>query len=116
MDNTGDQVIELLNEGTDLVNSSVSYILSANVENLTLTSIIAINGTGNILNNRITGNSSDNILNGDGGNDTLIGGSGDDILIGGIGNDSLDGGIGSDVLIGGIGNDNYTGITSRIWW
>ena len=54
--NAGDVVIENLNEGTDTVQSSVTYTLSANVENLTLTGTAAINGTGNELNNVITGN------------------------------------------------------------
>ena len=37
VDNSGDVVTENANEGTDTVQSSVSYVLSANVENLTLT-------------------------------------------------------------------------------
>jgi hypothetical protein len=36
VDNTGDLITEALNAGTDTVQSSVSYTLSANVENLTL--------------------------------------------------------------------------------
>ena len=37
VDNAGDVVTEALGEGTDTVQSSVSYTLGANVENLTLT-------------------------------------------------------------------------------
>jgi len=35
VDNTGDVVTENASEGTDTVQSSVTYILGANVENLT---------------------------------------------------------------------------------
>ena len=98
VDNTGDVITEDLNKGTDKVNSSVTYTLSANVENLTLTGTLAINGTGNNLDNVITGNSAANQLNGQAGNDKLIGGGGDDTLTGGSG---------VDTMIGGLGNDSY---------
>jgi Ca2+-binding RTX toxin-like protein len=80
-DVAGDVVTELTNEGTDTVNASASYVLGANVENLTLTGTAAINGTGNSLGNTITGNSAANILDGGAGSDTLIGGLGDDTYI-----------------------------------
>jgi Ca2+-binding RTX toxin-like protein len=88
VDNTGDAVIELANNGTDLVQSSVTYTLAANVENLTLTGATAINGTGNTLDNVLTGNSAANTLTGGAGNDTLSGGTGADTLVGGTGNDT----------------------------
>ena len=87
VNHTGDVVIEYLNEGTDKINSSVTYTLSANVENLTLTGALAINGTGNDLANSLTGNAAINVLNGGAGNDTLNGGAGADSLIGGLGDD-----------------------------
>src|SRR5205085_8658551 len=77
VDNAGDVVTEAAGEGTDSVSSSISYTLTANVENLTLTGTAA-NGTGNDLNNTITGNDSANILDGAAGADTLVGGKGDD--------------------------------------
>lgn len=78
MDNIADTVIENLNEGTDLVQSSVTYTLGANVENLTLTGTTAINGTGNALNNKLTGNAGANVLDGGAGADTMVGGAGND--------------------------------------
>jgi Ca2+-binding RTX toxin-like protein len=77
VDNMGDEVIENASEGDDTVYATISYTLTANVENLVLTGTAA-NGTGNTLNNLLTGNASNNILNGNAGTDTLIGGLGKD--------------------------------------
>ena len=105
VDDLGDQVLEGLNNGTDRVESSVSFTLGANVEHLTLTGTADLNGTGNELNNDITGNAGINRLNGQGGTDHLIGGIGNDILIGGIGdNDLLEGGAGFDTYIYNAGD------------
>ncbi len=87
VDNTGDKAIEYVQEGTDIVQSSVTYTLSANIENLTLTGTSAISGTGNEIDNYLTGNTVANTLTGDAGNDTLSGGTGVDAMIGGLGND-----------------------------
>ncbi|MGQ0689755.1 MAG: calcium-binding protein [Limnobacter sp.] len=108
VDNTGDMVYENINEGTDTVRSSITYTLSANVENLTLTGIATINGTGNSLNNSLTGNSANNRLTGGAGNDTLNGGAGIDLLYGGDGNDRILGGTGNDILYGSNGSDTFT--------
>ncbi|MDY0870629.1 DUF4214 domain-containing protein [Dongia rigui] len=81
VDSAGDVATENAAEGTDLVQASVSYTLSANVENLTLIGSGSINGTGNALNNTLTGNDGDNVLDGGAGNDTLIGGKGNDTYI-----------------------------------
>lgn len=80
IDNLDDQVIELAGEGTDFVSSSISYRLSENFENLTLTGSSSLNGTGNALNNTITGNSGANLIEGFGGADVLNGGGGIDTL------------------------------------
>jgi len=72
-------VTENAGEGTDTVQSSITYTLGANVENLTLTGASAINGTGNTLANSLTGNSAANILNGGTGGDTMAGGDGNDV-------------------------------------
>ena len=77
VNNAGDVVIENLNEGTDLVNASVSHTLAPNVENITLTGTSAINATGNGLDNTLTGNSGINVLTGGAGNDLYIVGTGD---------------------------------------
>ncbi|APG85660.1 alkaline phosphatase [Sinorhizobium americanum CCGM7] len=88
VDNSGDRVSEAASAGTDLVKSSVSFTLGANVENLLLAGTLGINGTGNGLANRLTGNAAANILSGGAGNDTLDGGQGADNLVGGSGSDA----------------------------
>lgn len=104
----GDIVIENASEGIDTISSSVSYTLSDNVENLTLTggSSADTNGTGNALNNTITGSGGDNILDGVSGADTLIGGAGNDTYI----VNSLD-----DTLIEEVSGGTDT-VQSNITW
>ena len=97
----GDTVTEGAAGGTDTVNSSVSFTLGTNVENLNLTAFANINGTGN--------SSANVIVDLGGGNNVLSGQNGTDTLDGGAGNDTLDGGGGNDILIGGAGNDRMTG-------
>lgn len=72
VDNAGDRVIEINNSTAqiDLVASSVSYILGANLENLRLLGSGNIDGTGNALNNVLAANAGNNVLDGQGGNDT----------------------------------------------
>jgi len=103
VDNIGDIVTEGINEGTDTVQSSITYTLPSNVENLTLTGSSAINATGNELNNTLTGNSGANILSGNAGNDTIKAGAGTDTLDGGAGNDTLEGSTGNDLYLFGRG-------------
>jgi serralysin len=81
VDNISDVVTEAAASGTDTVQSSVTYTLAANVENLTLTGAVAINGTGNVDNNSIIGNSASNTLNGRAGADSLTGLGGADIFV-----------------------------------
>ncbi len=107
VDDAGDVVVELADEGTDRVISTVSYVLGDNVENLTLTGTDAVNCTGNALNNVIVGNAASNTLDGLAGDDRLTGGASDDVLIGGEGNDVLNGAAGADTMLGGAGDDVY---------
>ena len=107
VDDAGDVVVERSGEGTDAVQASVSYTLTPNVENLTLTGANPINGVGNTLANVITGNTGANVLDGGDGDDTLQGGNGNDTLTGGNGNDWLEGGSGADSMTGGQGDDTF---------
>jgi Ca2+-binding RTX toxin-like protein len=117
VDSTSDVVNEAPNGGLDQLFSLVNRSLSANVEVLTLTGSVAVNGTGNSGNNLIVGNSVANVLNGLAGIDLLLGGAGNDALNdnsaeanlfnGGSGADSLAGGGANELFIGGTGNDSF---------
>ena len=81
VDSVGDAVTELAAAGTDTIESSLSWTLGDNVENLTLTGLLSIDGTGNGLNNTLTGNAGDNVLDGGAGIDRMAGGLGDDTYL-----------------------------------
>jgi Ca2+-binding RTX toxin-like protein len=76
VDDAGDVVSELAGEGTDTVQSCITYTVGANVENLTLLGNNAIDATGSGLANTLVGNVGNNILDGGLGNDTLSGSGG----------------------------------------
>jgi Ca2+-binding RTX toxin-like protein len=105
VDNAGDTVAELAGEGTDTVQAAISYVLGANLDNLTLTGAAA-NGTGNTLVNVITGNAGNNIL--DGGADAVV-----DTLSGGLGNDTYVLATGSDTVVDTGGIDTITSTITR---
>lgn len=85
VENAFDAVIENASSGIDTVEAGISYTLGSNVENLVLTGVADINGTGNSLANVITGNAGGNTLSGGAGADTLVGGLGNDTYIFGAG-------------------------------
>ncbi|TNC45934.1 hypothetical protein FHG66_19875 [Rubellimicrobium rubrum] len=104
----GDRFVEAARAGTDEVRASISVrALADNVENLVLSGLLAVNGTGNGLANLITGSGIANTLSGLAGNDTLLGLGAADRLIGGAGNDRLVGGAAVDSLTGALGNDIF---------
>jgi len=138
VDNVGDKVVEtnaLAAGGTDTVNTTISYTLPSNVENLHILAAGAVNGTGNTLGNVIDAGAGNNILDGGAGTDTAsyayasagvtvslattvaqaTGGSGSDTLLnfenltGSNYNDTLTGNAGNNVLVGGLGKDTFTG-------
>ena len=78
VNSSSDRAIEAVGGGTDSVRSTATFTLGGNVENLTLTGIANIGGTGNGLANKVIGNGGANTLNGGGGKDQLTGGAGAD--------------------------------------
>jgi Ca2+-binding RTX toxin-like protein len=91
----GDSIVELLNEGIDRVETSLSvYTLAPNVENLLY--------TGTSLPFLGLGNSADNIITGGVGRDELYGRDGNDTLSDGGGGNGNE-----DTMLGGLGNDVY---------
>lgn len=92
INNPTTQVVENasgLSGGYDIVQSSVSYALPANVESLRLTGSSAINATGSSHSDELWGNDGANVLRGLDGDDMLTGGRGADTLIGGAGADTF---------------------------
>jgi Ca2+-binding RTX toxin-like protein len=81
VDHISDSVTESIGAGIDAVQSSVTYTLPVNVENLALTGTSAIDGMGNGLANTLTGNGAANRLNGGAGADTLKGWNGNDTYV-----------------------------------
>jgi Ca2+-binding RTX toxin-like protein len=96
-DDIKDVASEAVGQGTDTVFTPFGGGLAANIENMVLTGVVAVNVEGNALANVITANAAANLLRGGDGNDTLRGLDGNDTLLGGTGIDRLEGGTGNDV-------------------
>jgi serralysin len=75
---SGDSVVEELNEGNDIIYSSISWTLGEHVERLYLTGSATTTATGNALANTLYGhaNSAANVLTGGLGNDIYYLGAG----------------------------------------
>jgi len=112
VDNAGDIVDESGSDGTDTVQSAISFSLADTahvlgaVENLTLLGTADIDATGNALNNVLTGNAGSNILDGGAGADRMTGGAGNDTYVvdntGDIVNESVVGSNGTDIVLSAI--------------
>ena len=102
--NNAEDTVQAEGSGVSTIVSSVSYVLPANVDNLTLTGPGNLIGTGNALNNVLTAGS---------GNDTLVSGGGNDTFVGGVGQDTFLAGPGADTFIYNPGNglDSIVGAT-----
>jgi Ca2+-binding RTX toxin-like protein len=91
VNSAGDDVQELISQGTDTVQASVSFSIAADqaVERLILTGSANIDGTANRYANLVNGNGGANVLNAGAGNDVITGGWGLDKLYGGTGADDF---------------------------
>lgn len=81
VDNVADRVGEYAHQGIDRVESSVSYALPGNVEDLTLVGTGNHAAKGNALANHLVGNAANNLLAGGLGMDVLTGGAGTDTFV-----------------------------------
>ncbi|CAK0765927.1 serralysin [Gammaproteobacteria bacterium] len=108
-------IVEAKAGGVDTVQSSVSFTLPSNIENLELIGTANINGSGNAQANLLLGNDGANTLRGLAGNDILFGGAGKDRLEGGLGNDQYWVNSSGDVLLENAG-EGIDSVFSSITW
>lgn len=91
VDDAGDQVIETIGGGVDIVRTSRSSLtLADGIEDLSYTGSGGFAGTGNALDNSLYGKALNDVLYGLDGDDKLVGGAGADLLDGGAGRDQVD--------------------------
>ncbi len=115
VDSTQDVIVELAGGGNDTVRTDLSYVLAAELENVTLTGTGSVDATGNGGANRLVGNAGNNVLSGGAGADTLDGGAGADTLIGGTGDDTYVVADAADTLVEIAGEGTDT-VQSSIAW
>jgi Ca2+-binding RTX toxin-like protein len=107
-----DSVVELVGEGVDALDFSLTTTLAVAV-NLGLSTTQVVNANLSLVLNavdtveNVTGGSLNDTLTGNTLANRLVGNAGLDALVGGAGNDTLDGGLGNDNLQGGADNDTY---------
>jgi Ca2+-binding RTX toxin-like protein len=95
VDNAGDKVIELNEEGFDTIVSMISFTLPVTMEALRLDGTANINATGSASADELYGNSGNNKLDGKAGPDIMDGGDGSDTYyVDHIGDITSDSGIG----------------------
>ena len=106
VDNAGDTIHELLNEGTDTAYAYVNHTLADHVEQgVQLGSASLLNG--NALDNVMLAQDGGATLNGLDGHDALYASTGNNTLNGGNGNDLHVSGSGIETMQGGMGDDMY---------
>ncbi|WP_280518984.1 cadherin domain-containing protein [Shinella curvata] len=85
VDDAGDTVVELEDEGADTVRASVNYVLTAGAH----VEVLATSDDNGTTTRDLTGNELSQLLTGDKGNNTLEGRGGADIFVGGAGTDTV---------------------------
>ncbi|RVG30042.1 calcium-binding protein, partial [Sinorhizobium meliloti] len=95
VDSSSTIVTELSGGDSDTVETTLgTYVLGANVENLSYKGALSFIGSGNDLDNSITGNAGNDILNGEAGLDVLFGGGSADTFVFDSASEATTGGLG----------------------
>jgi Ca2+-binding RTX toxin-like protein len=130
VDDTGDIVTENAGAGSDLVFTTIDYVLPDYVERLAATdasSTYALTLVGNSLDNEIIGNNGANLIDGGNGQDIMRGNGGDDQYVVSLQGNLTVGGSPSGSTMGGLDNsylhsdapdiigENANGGTDTIW-